>query len=196
MASIAWKVAPWLGCILLGYLLLQANQEIGRQIEACNASKLSEVAAAEREVRQAERANHAREMQAQQRLFEGEIEARKKAEAERLQALSGVEVRDERIRQLELEASIDDIPDSREALNVFVPAELVERMWSDENCDQAGDSGSSENGICSGSLGPVGDNGPGFARITYADALFAWNHDRKSLRQCNIDKRAIAEIGD
>lgn len=193
-----WKIAgvSIVGNLILGWLLLQAHEDIGAAISDCNADKVSESLEAEKAAREAEKTVFARELAARDRQIEIQIEARKALEAERLQALQGVETRDVRIRQLELEASIDDIPDSGECLNVYVLDSSVERMWSDQGCDQAGDSGSSANGVCSDSIRPTGDTRPGFARITYADALFAWNHDRNSLRNCNADKRAIAEIGE
>lgn len=194
----SWKVAgaSLVGNLILGWLLLQAHKDIGAAVAACNAEQLLAVTAAQTEVRDTLERVHAAELARRDRQLEIQAEARKTAEAERLQALKGVESRDLRIRQLELEAFDDDIPDSKECLNVFTISDSVERMWWDESCHQAGDSDGDGNEGCTDSGGFAGHDRPDFANLTYGDALFAWNHDRNSLRSCNTDKRAIKAISE
>lgn len=194
-----WKLSAVLGALslFLGWLLLEAKEDLGEEREACNSSKLAAVAEAERAARQAVTESYEARMEQMARQFDIEVEARKIAEAARLQSEAGVEVRDLRIKQLELEVfNAEELPDSRACLNVFVPGDSVERVFWDEDCAEAGDSGDSEDGVCADPAGSSRSDAPDFAAITFGDASTGWSHDRKSLRQCIGQLRAIGVLNE
>ena len=192
------KIAPWAGCALLGWLLLNAHQRIGEEIEGCNADKLAAVADAEKTTRQTLEAAHDRRLAELARQRDAERDARIAAEAQRQAAREGVEARDVRIRQLELDVfNAEQIPDSRECLNVFAPAAVVERMFWDADCREAGAGGSTGAGADCTDTGGISDvSRPDFALITFGDVARGWNHDRQSLRECGANLTGIGMINE
>ena len=183
---------------LLGWLLLEANQAIGRAEEECNTRIETARADAERLARETLVGAYEDRLAAKDRQLDIALDAWQVAHAGRIEAEIGVETRDTMIAQLEIEGfDEDDIPDSFAALSAFVPAGSVERMFWDKDCPASGDSGDpTRDALCRSSGGAIGANAPTFAFITFGDSLRAWNHDRASLRACNADKRAIGRLNE
>lgn len=202
------KILPWAGCALLGWLLLQAHQTIGEKDQAietavvtCNSEKQEAARLAERSAREALAEAHANQLAELARQRDAEAVAREVAEKAFAEAQTGVATRDEIIRRLEVENfNAENLPDSRACLNVFAPGDVVERMfWAEdgEGCASTGDSeGAGADEVCGDSSGASGGATPDFAAITIGDSFVGWNHDRKSLRQCNGQLRAIKTISD
>lgn len=183
---------------LLGWLLLQANQAIGRAEQECNTRIETARADSERAVRERLTVTYEARLDAKDELMQITLKAWEVAHTDRLEAERGVESRDAQIAQLEIEAfDEDEIPDSGQCLSAFVPSRNVERMFWDKSCPGSGDSGDpARNRVCRDSSGVLGADAPAFSLITFGDSLRAWNHDRAALRSCNADKRAIEVLNE
>lgn len=113
--------AGWAAAAMLGWLWIQALQDIVEEREGCNADKLASVAAAEREARQAvEQASQARIAQLEQ-VIQKERQAREIAEDAAIIAESQAA----EVREVIREVAVND-PDS--CLNSEVPGEIVQQM--------------------------------------------------------------------
>ncbi len=193
------KLAPWAACAVLGWLWLEARDDVAIAISECNASKLAEIAEAERLVRETvQAAADERAAELARRAIQAD-DAVAQAKFARDMAEQGTAQREDRIRQLELEASIDDIPDSFECLNVFVPECALERVRDGEDSTQAGDSESAgSSAVCADTGGTdSGDTATAaFSALTYSDVLILWPRDRDSLETVNGQLRAIRGLSD
>lgn len=186
------KIIPWVGCFLLGGLLLNAHQEIGEQVGQCNTEKLEAVAQAEVITREAQqRAFAVREAQLTQQFEDAET-ARKAATFARDKAEQKADESNQQIRKLELEASIDEIPDSTECLNVFVPGGL----WDDEDCGASSFGGSGSDQVCTDPASPLRATAEGFTSVTYGDSIRLWGMDRSTIDILNTQLGEIDKLGE
>ena len=184
-------IASVLANALLGWLWLEARENLAAERVQCNADKLQSVAearqiAAEATQRAADARIAAMEARHQDTVHALQIAAEEAREADEELADAAV-----RIRELELEAEFDeeDLPDSGECLNVFVPA----RVLYAENCGETGAAGDNGGEVCAdpGSLNAVDET---FATITYGDAMKLWKQDRTSLQQCGANLDAVKTL--
>ena len=120
-----------------------------------------------------------------------EMQARQVAQEVAEAAQTEVGEHADRIRTLELEANVDDIPDSNDCLIVFAPR----RVLPAENCGEAGAGGDRAGRNCVDSEGSDGAASP-FSNITYADAMRIWGRDRAIIRVLNGQLAAIETLGD
>ncbi len=184
------KFGPWIALAAMTALYLGKRDDLATEIEAANTRVMASVAEAEKITREAiEKAADDRIAQTAALALSAQKardEANEKAEAANMDALKA----GQRIRELELEASIDDIPDSSECLNVFVPG----RVLYPEACGETGtnpDTGA--NGVCASAEGINPDN-PAFALVTYGDSMKLWLQDRAGLTTCNGQLKAIESL--
>ncbi len=189
-----------LGLLIMTGLYLDKRDDYAQAVSDCNASKLAEVAEAERAVRETLEAAYERQKAEWIALYEAKDSALKEAEVSRDAALVGRDDREARIQKLTLEASVDEIPDSFECLNVFIPWAALDWMRNaDENCPETGDStGAGSDQVCTN---PGGLNGtlpsPGdFSTITYSDGMLIWGRERDNLEIANGRLLAIRHLSD
>jgi hypothetical protein len=181
------------------WLWIAAEKAETRAIENCEREKAEFAADAESEAQRALNNAHARELAERDRMV---VIAQSAVAGSREVAR---DLRDQneqlegRVYQLELEASIDDIPDSQEALNVFIPADaLVGVLHAGEPPGAANCGGPGPGTVCADSAGVDGGNETAgdFAPITFGDSLILWGLDRAALIACNDHKRRIRELSD
>ncbi len=116
-----WLTAGgYIAAALLGFLLLQAKQEIGEQIGQCNTDKATAVAEAEALTRQVEREAADRALAQQQEWADRSMEAIQSANDARILALEATAETERDVFQTTLERFDEDIPDSGACLSVFV----------------------------------------------------------------------------
>lgn len=127
------------------------------------------------------------------RQTEREREAVRESRVTERAAVALAAQQEKTIARLELEADIDEIPDSNACLNVYVPFSAVS-MLHPGNCDR-GDTGTGagETGTCSLRPHPAD---PAFANITIGDALILWGRDRAVIEMHNSDKRQIRALSE
>ena len=195
MISDMWlKILPWATTVLLGWLLLEAREDIGEEREQCNTRVEAGARQAERAAREAERLN-----------FEQVLAARDAREAELLSEIDNlgrqreilaeeVTTVEAAVRQLTLESfDEDELPDSGACLNVYVLRDSVRGMQLGQSCAGARDSGDNPGTLYPGPGGA--DTGePAHADITYSDVLNLWARDRASLIQSNCQLRSIRNL--
>lgn len=177
----------------LFWLLLEAREDIGEAVEKCNADKLLAVANAEKITRESvERAMASRLAQlARQR--DAESRARALAEEGRLRAVEGASERERTIERLRAEAATDDIPDSFESLNVFVPCGVLTGVLYPGSGGEADTGGGGNHQVCA-DTGGFAAGGGAFSNITYGDALILWGQDRGKLVTVNARLGAIRAL--
>ena len=191
------RILPWVGCLVLGGLLLKAHQDIGEEREACNTRVEAGARVAERTARLAEKTN-----------FDSQIaELRRQGEAKDLE----IEILSENavllasdsathaatIERLTLEAEFneDDLPDSKECLNVFVLRDSIAGVQRASSCPNSR-SGDDSGDALSTDSGESHEGESAFANITYSDALTIWQRDRSSLMQSNCQLQSIRNLSD
>ena len=160
-------------------LYLGKRDDLTKAVESFNTLQMTEIAAAEKVVREATQKAANERLEMERARFQGRLNAMEVIRQAAEQAKQGVANADLRIKQLELEASIDDIPDSNECLNVFVPS----RVLHSPDCGEAGIGGSGDREACTGAEGVNPDN-PDFALITFGD-------QSRLMMRCRADKRIL-----
>lgn len=120
------KALPYAAVLVLGWLLLQANQEIGRQEEACNTRVESARADSERVTREALNLAHEADLRDKDAIIQNEREALGFSEMATSAANAKAAAAQVRIKQLLQEALGNDAaPIEQVCLNVDVqPAAL------------------------------------------------------------------------
>jgi hypothetical protein len=187
--SLVLKFGPWIALAIMTALYLGKRDDLAQSIEQCNTDKMTSIAEAERITREAvqraadERIEQATTMAAN--AANARDAATQKSQSANMDALRA----NQRVRELELEASIDEIPDSSECLIVFLPSGVLHP----EDCGEAGIGGSGSGEVCAGAEGINRDN-PAFATITFGDSVKLWNQDRAGLVACNARLSAIREL--
>lgn len=128
LAKIGVAAGGYVAAATLGWLLLQAHQQIGEEIERCNTDKLAAVAEAEQIARDAvQRA-------AQQRIDMLQRQAAQERKAARIAAdavlAAELEARDAQseIRRLMVQAPRETGIDPKDCLNVALPASAVDSL--------------------------------------------------------------------
>ena len=194
------KFAPWIACVVLSGLWLNARDAVIEERERCNVDKLAAIVEAETITRTALQAAHAREIAQLARQAEAKDRALEIASEELERATRGTVAHENTITRLELEASIDDIPDSKECLNVFaLESSLAGLYVQPEDCGEAGAGGGSWTGaVCSGPEAvDRADSASGdFSDVTYADTLKLWGRDRVTIQILNGRLAAIESLGE
>ena len=190
-AKLVGKFGGWALSAVFLFLWVRAEKAETEAIEAANTRTAVAVAEAEQITREAVTASLQREIELQKTLrrasqiaFENVSRASSAAQAE-------VSRTNLRIRELELESFNEDIPDSGECLNVYLPGRL---LYTDD-CREAGASGGGDDRICAGpeSLNPANS---AFAVITYGDAMRLWAKDRATIITLNSQLQQIEELTD
>lgn len=200
ITPILWfmTVFGWSAAILTSYAYMEKRDEVIEEREACNSRAVMAVAEAERITRKVSEANAAILLEELASKYERERAARELAENISQEAEQKSEDQLEVIEQLMAEASIDEIPDSKECLNVFVPEPAVSRLrLRPRSCPGAvPGSGTGASPLCSGSTGAFGNDFPteDFSDITYGDAIKLWTIDRESIRKLNGQLTAIGML--
>lgn len=189
------KILPWITTLVFGGLLLQAHQDIGEAREECNTRVEAGAREAERGARIAERENFqvrlaelARQSEAKDREIEILNESAIFAAADSATHAATIE----RLT-LEAEFNEDDLPDSKECLNVFVLRDSIAGVQRNQSCPNAG-SGDDSGDTLSADSGSPDEGESAFANITYSDALTIWQRDRSSLVQSNCQLQSIRNL--
>ena len=189
-----FRLLPWAGWVLAGLIFwfwLGAKEDLAAEVERCNSDKLSAIAEAENITRLAERKAAQQRLAQVEQVAEKEKQAREIAEDAAELAEAGQVQQQMRIRELELEASIDDIPDSNECLNVFVPG----RVLPAEDCGETGSGGDSRAGGTCESTEGTDSTDSAFSDITYGDSMKIWGKDRVIIGTLNGQLKAIESLG-
>jgi hypothetical protein len=201
------RFAPWIAGALgvsvlalgtMTWLYLEKRDDVSTAISNCNADKAASIAEAERLTRKALQTAFAEEIAKRDRRIEALERARQIAEEGYELAAAQAQANEAVIRRLELEGETDDIPDSFEALNVFVPNCALDWVRNPEGVQrEAGaDRDSRENYVCGGPrrFDPTTPFARIFSSITYADSFVLWGRERAELKKCNADKAAIETL--
>ncbi len=116
------KFAPWIGCVVLGGLWLDARDAIIEEREGCNTSKVEEALEAKTEVATAKQAEHDRQIRElleivdrQRRAKEIAVEAAELAES----------------RPAKVQTIIERITDEEACMGAVVPTVLVDGVFDD-----------------------------------------------------------------
>lgn len=193
------KILPYVAIIALGGLYVDAKQDLATAIERCNTDKQTAVAEAETLTRETLQDAHERKIAELARQAESKERALEIAAEELERATSGTAAHEQTINRLMLEASIDDIPDSKECLNVFVPRSSLDGLYMQpEDCRETdSDRSTGSNGICS-STEDIDHANPAsgdFSEITFGDSLKGWGRDRATIGTLNGRLGAIESLG-
>lgn len=191
------KIFPWVTCLVLGGLLLKAHHDIGVEKEACNTRVEAGAREAERQARQAEKENFEDRITELERMVENrDRQIMLLGEQSEMFAADSATHQAE-IRRLTLEAEFneDDLPDSKECLNVYVLRDSIAGVQLNQSCPGTGDSGDRE-GSLRGDSGTSDEGESAFANITYSDALTIWQRDRSNLIKSNCQLRSIRTLSD
>ncbi len=116
------KFAPWIACVILGGLWLNARDAIIEEREGCNTSKVEEALEASRVVADAQKAAHERELQKALEI----VERARRAEAIALDAAELAESRPAKVRTI-----IERIADEDACISTVVPIDLVNGVFND-----------------------------------------------------------------
>ncbi len=188
------KLAPWIACVVLTGLWLDARDAVIEEREACNAGVIQAALDGERLTFAAEKRQLQKDLEDMASVNERERESARIAKAAERAAQSDTATREETITRLQLEASIDEIPDSGECLNVFVLERSLDRVLYPSACPGEGTStGSGDDPLC-GSAEELDGADPAFSNITYADALKIWGRDRDIIQILNGQLMAIDNL--
>ncbi len=114
------KFAPWIACVVLGGLWLNARDAIIEEREGCNTSKVEEALEAERAVADAQKSAHDREIQDMLEI----VERGRRAEAIALEAAELAESRPAKVRTI-----IERIADENACISATVPADLIDGVF-------------------------------------------------------------------
>ena len=186
--------------VIMTGLYLDKRDDYAQAIADCNASKLESVAEAEKVVRVTLEAAYANQRAEWVAMYKAKDVALDAAKLSRDMAEAGTAEREAKITQLTMEANVDEIPDSFECLNVYVPWTALDWMQQPgADCLEAGDSrGAGTDQVCSDSGGLDGDYlaSEDFSTITYSDSLIIWGRDRDSLEIVNGRLEAIRHLSD
>lgn len=169
-------------------------------IESCNTRTAIAARDAAEVVRNAEKTAYENKLNELASQAHRERIAREIAEEAEARAKAGILEHEIIIEQLMLEASIDDIPDSNECLNVFVPERIVSGLrLRPRACPGVGPgSRPGSHPACPGAQGADEDDFPSeyFSDITFGDGFVAWRKDRGSLMACNGQLQAIEALNE
>lgn len=167
-----------------------AKEDLVRQTEKANTEKVRYALEKEGEVKDALNAAHAEELAERDRMAKATQDALAAITAVADSAQDEIAEKNGRIQQLELEADFDEIPDSGECLNVYVPGGLL----LERDCASPGNSGSREGGACR-NIGQSHQTYPAFSAVTYSQLAEAFNHNTAGLEQCNAQLAEIRALG-
>ena len=191
--------AGWPLALFVGWLWIGAKEDLATEIERCNTDKMAAVAAAEKVTRETLQAAHDRKVAELVRQAESANRAREIADEEQDRATSGTAQRDETITILMLEASIDDIPDSKECLNVFALNSSLDgfHVQSADCGETSAGASAGPDGVCVSTEGIDRANSTSgyFSDVTYGDTLKLWGHDRDTIQILNGQLQAIESLG-
>lgn len=199
------KLLPYLAIVsLFGWGTIEHQRaerykaDVQTEIGKCNTASVQTALDAEVIAHEATRLNYELLVADLASQAERERESREIAEAAARAAKQGSAARDETITRMMLEASIDDIPDSKECLNVFAPESSVDRLRvRATDCDEIGFStGPGADQACaSAERIDAGDPASGdFSNVTYGDTLKLWGKDRDTIEILNGRLRAISAL--
>lgn len=191
--SLALKFGPWVLLVVMTLLYLDKRDDLAAAIEQCNVDKLQSVVEAQDATRDALQAAHTRELaERDQRAAEAETELENARVAEKT-AKEGTAEAEQRNRELQLEVfNAQEIPDSSECLNVFVPGGMLHTA----GCTQAGDSGGAGADPVCEDPSATAEADSAFSNITYSDALILWGRDRDTIQILNGQLEAIESLND
>ena len=197
-------MSPWItvggytAAAVMTLLWLDARDEAIEIRAGCNTEHVQAALDAERITSAAQASAYEERIAQLDAQKELETEARKIAQDAELDAVATTAARDQKINQLMLEASIDDIPDSQECLNVFTLEPSIDRLLHAEDSRAGGGgAGTGDDPDGSGAQGADETDTPGgnFANITYGDALILWGQDRDIIQTLNGQLAAIEALG-
>ena len=192
--------AGWPLAALCFGLWLSARDAVIEERGICNEATVRAALDAERIAHSSMRENYLKLLDEQAEQKEREQEALTQARANELAAKAEVAEQDKQIEKLMLEASIDDIPDSGECLNVFVLNDSVTgmrlRAASWDALSPGGWSHGGPNCFRAAGIGGTDSAGRDFATITYGDALKLWGMDRATIKTLNGRLEQIEALGE
>jgi hypothetical protein len=191
-------LAGWPLAALFGLMYMSARDAVQDERTACNEASIQSALDAERLTHEATRRNYQSLIDELASTVEIERESREIAMLAEKAAKADLVARETTINQLMIEASIDDIPDSSECLNVFVPGHIVDRLLHTANCPGiSGGTRSSPNSTCSRAarFNPTDSASGDFSTITYGDSLKLWGMDRDIIETLNGQLLAIDNLG-
>jgi len=193
------KFLPYIAIVILLGLYVDAKQDVATAIERCNTDKQAAVADAERDTRKTLTAAHNRKISELARQAETKDRALEIAAEELERATSDEYANEATINRLMWEASTDDIPDSKECLNVFIPESSVSglRVQSGDCTEAVSGGGTRSDSVCSGAEGVDRANSAhgDFSDVTYGDGLKLWGRDRATIQTLNGRLAAIEFLG-
>lgn len=189
-----------LALVVMTGLYLDKRDDFASAVANCNASKLESIAIAERQTREVLSFAHEREKLEWIARTKAADLARDMAEKRAAEAVETTANREEKIRQLSLEASTDEIPDSKECLNVFVPRVGLDwvQLYTG-NCGEASAGGSTRpDEVCSDTREVTGEDSSyrDLSDITFSDSLILWGRDRDTVQILNGRLTAIESLSD
>jgi len=167
-----------------------AKEDLVRQEEQANTEKVQYALEAEKRVAERLGLAHRAELAERDRLAKATQDALAAITAVADSAQDEIAEKNGRIQQLELEADFDEIPDSGECLNVYVPGGLL----LERDCASTRDSGGREGGACR-NIGQSHQTYPAFSAVTYSQLAEAFNHNTAGLEQCNAQLAEIRSLG-
>ena len=185
------KLSIGLGVALcvMTWLYMEKRDELASTIEKANTDKIRAVLAAEQKVSGRLRASHSEELARQAQRQRDSENALRDAQEAAEQARMGLDERNRRITQLELEASIDDIPDSGECLNVYVPDGVLHTR----DCGEAGFGGNNGHGVCV-NTGRPDQTATGFSSVTFSELISITNQNIATIDALNGQLSAIDDL--
>ncbi len=119
------KFAPWVACIVLGGLWLNARDAIIEEREGCNTSKVEEALEASHVVADAQKAAHEREIQDMLAI----VERGRRAEAIALEAAELAESRPEKVRTI-----IKRVADEDACISAVVHDSVLDCVFDGTGC--------------------------------------------------------------
>lgn len=174
---------------IMTWLYLGKRDDLASAIEQANTVKALAVVEAQKQVSEVLTRNHSEELARRSQLqTESESALRDAREAAEL-ANVGIADRERQIRTLELEASIDEIPDSGECLNVYVPSGLLHAR----DCGETGLGGDGEGGACI-NTGRTDQTAAGFSSVTFSELVSLTNKNIVTIDVLNGQLKTIDDL--
>ena len=190
MPKLWLTIGGYAGCALLFLLWRVEVNDHRASLAEAETDKALSIAAAEQATRETLSEAHQRELDQQRQLTENAENARLRLSQEVSGLETAVSEHASTISRLEMEASIDEIPDFADCSIVYIPS----RVLYAEDCGEAGAGGDYDYRVCVGAEG-LNEADSAFSNITTGDALKLWQQDRTALGRCNAQLAAIESLG-
>jgi len=189
--GLIFRFAPWVLLAVTIGLYLDKRDELATTIEKANTDKVKSVLLAEKQVSKRLNEAHTQELEEREIRYRAAQKAIETATEAAQAAQNAAAEKDVAIRELQLEASIDDIPDSGECLNVYVPGGMLHTR----DCEGTSPGGGSENGICV-NTGRTDQTNPSFGSITFGELAEITNKNIATIDALNAQLIGIRKLNE